>query len=316
MADINSCANTRSSSALSFDGSRNGSVAVEMRMTVIDSHHHFWWTRRRPHKFPASFGTSLARDFTPEDLMSEMRRAHIDGTILVQSLNSFEETLEYVELAHQYDFIRGVVGWVPMENPAACAKALTQLTPHRKFSGVRHLNNFEPDPNWFQVPGVDESIGLLAGADLVLEAIPNTQAQRESFLKVSERHPGMRLNLNHLGRPPLPENGWEPWASQMTRAAQNPNMSVKLSIGGDIASQWKWNTDEIRRYADHVLELFGPERVMVASNWPVAMLSGCFAKVWSGIEDLLGTLSDKEFDAVMGGTAEKIYRLNGVAVPA
>ena len=283
-------------------------------MSVIDSHHHFWWTRRRPHKFPPSFGTSLARDFTPEDLMPEMRRAHIDGTVLVQSLNSLDETLEYIELAHQYDFVRGVVGWVPMENPAACAKALAQLTPHKKFAGVRHLNNFEPDPNWFQLPGVNESIGLLAKAKLVLEAIPNTPEQRESFLKVSERYPDIKLNLNHLGRPPVPEKGWEPWASQMARAAQNPNISVKLSIGGDVASQWKWNTDEIHRYSDHVLELFGADRVMIASNWPVVLLSGCFAKVWGGIDDLIGDLSSRERDAVMGGSVEKIYGLSVAAI--
>ena len=117
-------------------------------MSVIDSHHHFWWHARRPHKFPSSFGTSLLRDFTPEDLAPEMRRAHIDGTLLVQSLNDLEETREYVELAHQYDFVRGVVGWVPLADPAACARALAQLKPYRKFVGIRHLNNFEPDPNW------------------------------------------------------------------------------------------------------------------------------------------------------------------------
>ena len=278
-------------------------------MSVIDSHHHFWWTARRSHKFPPSFGTSLARDFTPEDMIPELRRARIDGTVLVQSLNDFDETLEYIELAHQYDFVRGVVGWVPMADPAACARALEQLTPHKKFVGVRHLNNFEPDPNWMQLAGVSESIGLLAKAGLVLEAIPNTPPQLDSFLKVSERYPDMKLNLNHLGRPPLPEKGWEPWASQMARAAQNPNMSVKLSIGGDIANQWKWNTDEIRRYVDHVIGLFGAERVMVASNWPVILLSGSFAEVWAGIEDLVAGLSPHELKAVMGGTVEKIYGL-------
>lgn len=281
-------------------------------MRVIDSHHHFWWTRRRPHKFPPSFGTSLARDFTPEELMPEMRRARIDGTVLVQSLNSLEETLEYIELAHQYDFVRGVVGWVPMEDPAACAKALDKLMPHKKFAGVRHLNNFETDPNWFQKPSVQESIGLLAKTNLVLEAIPNTEAQRESFLKVSERFPDMKLNLNHLGRPPLPEDGWEPWAEQMKRAAENPNMSVKLSIGGDIASQWKWNTDAIKRYVDHVLNLFGANRVMAASNWPVVLLSGEFAQVWGGIDDIVVALSPGEQAAVMGSTVEKIYGLNKV----
>lgn len=285
-------------------------------MSVIDSHHHFWWTRRRPHKFPPSFGTSLARDFTPEDLMPEMRRARIDGTVLVQSLNSLEETLEYIELAHQYDFVRGVIGWMPLEEPGACAKALERVLPHRKFIGVRHLNNYETDADWVKRAGVMESISLLAKSNLVLESVPVTPAQFDAFLHVSERNPGMRFNLNHMGRPPIPERGWDPWATQMKRAAENPNVSVKLSVGGDIAGIWKWKTDDVRRYSDHVLDLFGAPRVMIGSNWPVAMISGTFAQVWGGLEDLISGLSDKDFNAVMGGTVEKVYRLNGVTVPA
>ena len=278
-------------------------------MSVIDCHHHFWWTARRPHHFPPSFGGKLDRDFTPETLIPELRRAKIDGTILVQSLNDFEETLEYIELAHQYDIVRGVVAWVPMEDPVACAKALEELKPHRKFVGVRHLNNYEPDPNWMQLPGVTESIGLIGKQNLVFESVPINAAQMDSFLKMSERFTGMKLNLNHLGRPPIPEKGWEPWASQMAQAAKNPNVSVKLSVGCAIAGDWRWSTDEARRYVDHVLTLFGADRVMIGSNWPVALLSGCFAEVWAGLEDLVSGLSPYEFKQVMGGVAERIYGL-------
>ena len=278
-------------------------------MSVIDCHHHFWWTARRPHHFPPSFGGKLDRDFTPETLIPELRRAKIDGTILVQSLNDFEETLEDIELAHQYDIVRGVVAWVPMEDPVACAKALEELKPHRKFVGVRHLNNYEPDPNWMQLPGVTESIGLIGKQNLVFESVPINAAQMDSFLKMSERFTGMKLNLNHLGRPPIPEKGWEPWASQMAQAAKNPNVSVKLSVGGAIAGDWRWSTDEARRYVDHVLTLFGADRVMIGSNWPVALLSGCFAEVWAGLEDLVSGLSPYEFKQVMGGVAERIYGL-------
>ena len=278
-------------------------------MTVIDSHHHFWWTARRQHKFPPGFGNSLARDFTPEDLLPELRRAGIDGTLLVQSLNSFEETLEYLDLAGEHEFVRGVVGWVPMEDAAACARSLERLCKHEKFVGVRHLNNFEPDPAWLQLPGVTESIGLLAMANLVFEAIPINAPQLESFLAVSERFPRMKLNLNHLGRPPLPEQRWEPWASQMARAAANPNVSVKLSVGGDIASHWRWSTDQIRQYVEHVLALFGADRVMIASNWPVILLSGSFADVWNGTKSLLSGLTSLDRAAVLGDTAMKIYRL-------
>jgi L-fuconolactonase len=115
--------------------------------------------------------------------------------------------------------------------------------------------------------------------------------------------------LNHLGRPPLPEKGWEPWASQMVKAAAFPNISAKLSVGGDVVWRWKWSTEEIRRYSDHVMQHFGAERVMAGSNWPVVLLSGSFAEVWHGIENLLTGLSASERAAVLGGTAERVYRI-------
>jgi L-fuconolactonase len=115
--------------------------------------------------------------------------------------------------------------------------------------------------------------------------------------------------LNHLGRPPLPEQGWEPWASQMVRAAALPNISVKLSVGGDIVWRWPWSTTEIRRYSDHCLRHFGANRVMAGSNWPVVLLSGGFQRVWSGIKDLLSNLTAAEKAEVLGGAAERIYKL-------
>ena len=90
-------------------------------MAVIDCHHHVWWLDKYPHQFPPSWGTSLNRDFTPDDLRPELRAAGIDGTILVQSLDNYDETLHYLDVAEATDFIRAVVGWVPLADPPACA---------------------------------------------------------------------------------------------------------------------------------------------------------------------------------------------------
>jgi L-fuconolactonase len=278
-------------------------------MAVIDCHHHVWWTARRPHKFPPHWGSSLNRDFTPDDLRPELRQAGIDGTILVQSLNDYDETIEYLDLADASDFIRAVVGWVPLVDPSACAKALEALKLRKKFVGMRHLINYEPDPRWVLQSAVQDSLALFPRAGLLFEAMPNTQPQFASVLELARRIPELRVVLNHLGRPPVPENGWEPWASQIAEAAACPNMSVKLSVGGDQASRWKWSTDPMRRYTDHLLRHFGPSRVMAGSNWPVVLLSGGFQQVWSGIRDLIAGLSPADQALVLGGAAERIYRL-------
>src|SRR5436190_5444857 len=93
------------------------------RMT-IDAHQHFWWTARRLHSWPEVVGDRMSRDFTPEDLKPELQRAGVGGTVLVQSLNDLDETREYLDLARQHDFIRGVVGWVPLADPAVAARTL------------------------------------------------------------------------------------------------------------------------------------------------------------------------------------------------
>jgi L-fucono-1,5-lactonase len=278
-------------------------------MSIIDAHHHIWWLAKRTQPFPAIFGNRLARDFTPDDLVPELNAAGIDGTILVQSLNDFDETLQYLDLADRHDFIRGVVGWIDLAHPAICGRSLETAGPRRRFVGVRHLMNYEPDPNWLLQTGVLESVGQLAQRRLAFEAIPVNHQQFDAVIELARRQPDLTIVLNHLGRPPVPENGWEPWASQITRAAACPNMSVKLSAGGDLVARWRWSTDAMRRYADHVLERFGPSRVMAASNWPVVLLGGSFAEVWRGLTELIAGLSASERAAVLGGTAERIFRL-------
>ena len=231
-------------------------------MSVIDCHQHFWTFGKRAHKFPPAVGTRLDRDFTPEILRPQLKKAGVDGTILVQVLNEVDETYEFLDMQREIDFVAGVVGWVPLTDPAACARALESMKPRGKLVGIRPLIAYEPDPDWLLQPSVRESLGLLAKAGLVFEAIPVNDRQFEAVLTVTRAIPELKVVLNHLGNPPVPENGWEPWATYIARAAELPNMSIKLSAGLALVVKWKWSTKEIRRYADHVLDLFGPDRVM------------------------------------------------------
>jgi L-fuconolactonase len=278
-------------------------------MAIIDAHQHFWWTARRPHHWPEAVGDRLTRDFTPDDLRPELQAAGIDGTVLVQSLNNFDETVEYLDLARDSDMIRGVVGWVPLSDPAACTRALDELKKRERLVGIRHVIAHEPDPNWLLQDGVIESLGQLSAAGLAFDAIPITGEQFEAVLEVAQKLPGLKIVLNHLGRPPVPEQGWEPWATQIARAAEHRNLSIKFSVGLDMVMRWQWSTDAMRQYTDHVLDLFGANRIMAASNWPVVLLGGSFGEVWSGLTALLDGLKTAERQMVLGGTAERIYGL-------
>jgi L-fuconolactonase len=278
---------------------------------MIDAHHHFWWIGRHAYRWPEAVDDRFSRDFTPADLRPELERCGIDGTVLVQVLHQLDgETEECLDLCKEVDFVRGVVGWLPLEDPDATARALERLRPRDgKLVGVRHLISNEPDPRWLLQDRVVASLERAAAAGLAFDAIPINAAQFESVLGVAQRLPDLKIVLNHLGRPPIPEQGWEPWATHIARAAEHRNVSVKLSIGLDIIMRWRWSTDAIRRYSDHALDLFTANRVMAASNWPVILLGASFEECWNGIIELVSDLSTSERHAVMGGTAERIYGL-------
>jgi L-fuconolactonase len=277
---------------------------------MIDAHHHFWWIGRHAYTWPDQAGERLARDFTPDDLRPELTRCGIKGTVLVQVLHQLGgETEECLDICKEVNFVRGVVGWLPLADPDATSRAFERLRSGGKLVGVRHLISNEPDPRWLLQDRVVESLKLLAAAGVAFDAIPVNAAQFESVLDLAARLPELKIVINHLGRPPLPERGWEPWATQVARAAEHRCVSIKLSIGLDIIMRWRWSTDEIRRYSDHVLDLFSSNRVMAASNWPVILLGASYAQTWQGIADLVSALSVDERHAVMGGTAERVYGL-------
>ena len=278
---------------------------------MIDSHHHFWWIGRHTYHWPEPVGDRFARDFTPDDLRPELERCGIKGSVLIQLLHQVGgETEECLELCNKVDFVRGVVGWLPLADPDAAARALERLASRSgKLVGVRHLISNEPDPRWLLQDGVVESLKLLAAAGLAFDAIPVNAAQFESVLEVAQRLPELKIVLNHLGRPPIPEEGFEPWATQIARAAEHRNVSIKLSIGLDIIMRWRWSTAAIRRYSDHVLDLFSPRRVMAASNWPVILLGASYSECWTGITELLSGLTADERAEVLGGAAVRVYAL-------
>jgi L-fuconolactonase len=276
---------------------------------VIDCHHHFQRRDRYMGSFPPAVGNRLDRDFTEDDLKPLLDACGVNKTVLVQLVNDVGETEECLDIQSRTRYVAGVVGWVPLTDPIATEAALKRVKGRGKLVGIRHLIAYEPDPKWLLQPAVLESLSVLADAGLVFEAIPVNDAQFDSVLAMTERMPQLKVALNHLGNPPVPENGWEPWASRIARAAALPNMSVKLSVGLALIVRWKWDTEALRRYADHVIGLFGSDRVMAGSNWPVILLGATFAECWRGIEDLIAPLPASDQEAILGGSAAHIYGL-------
>jgi L-fuconolactonase len=276
-------------------------------MTVVDAHQHFWNLETGSYPWLTPEYGPIFRTFGPEELVPQLAAAGVDRTVLVQSMDSYADTDAMLAQADAYDFVAAVVGWVPLTRPAEVAEALERYSVHPKFAGIRHLIHEEADPDWVVQDSVVESLGLLAEAGLTFDVVAVLPRHLEHVPVLAERVPGLRLVIDHLAKPPIRERGWEPWASQLARAAEHPAVYAKVSGLNTAADAETWTAEDLRPYVDHAIGVFGPERLMFGGDWPVAILAGDYAKVWKETGVLLAGLPEADRAAILGGTACRFY---------
>ncbi|SEM24658.1 amidohydrolase family protein [Nonomuraea pusilla] len=278
-------------------------------MSVVDAHQHFWNLETGHYPWLTPGLAPICRTFEPEELIPQLAAAGVDRTVLVQSMDSYADTDAMLAQADAYDVIGAVVGWVPLNRPGEAAEALARYREHPKFAGIRHLIHDEPDPDWLLQDSVIEGLGLLADAGLPFDVVAVLPRHLEHIPVLAERVPGLRMVIDHLAKPPIKDKGWEPWASLMARAAEYPQVHAKVSGLNTAADPATWSAADLRPYVEHALELFGPDRLMFGSDWPVALLAGDYAQVWRETGAVLSHLSETERAAVLGGTATRFYGL-------
>ena len=282
---------------------------------IVDAHQHFWaygsyqtsWMEAPPYAGDPAF-EPLRRSFEPDDLSPELDTAGIDLTVAVEAADGVEENAALLANARAHDWIAGVVGWAPLAKPGEVNRALDALAGERLLVGVRHLINVEPDPDWIVRPEVLQGLGILSSRGLSFDYVGILPRHLEHVPLVAQRLPDLRIVIDHLGKPPIAARAWEPWSTLIARAARMPNVFAKLS-GLDAGGADTWTAADIAPYIDRALQLFGPERLMFGSDWPVANLRGGYGKVWRETNRVLARLSRDERDRILGGTAIAFYRL-------
>ncbi|MFB6437984.1 amidohydrolase family protein [Streptomyces sp. NPDC056411] len=271
----------------------------------IDAHHHLWDpARRRQPWMDGPWADPIRRRYTQDDLLPHLAGHGIDATVLVQSSSSYEETTELLAVAAGQGPVSGVVGWADLTGPAL-AETLAALPAG--LVGVRHQVQDEPDPDWLTRPGVLRGLAVLADAGLVYDLLVTPRELPAAHTAVRAL-PQLEFVLDHAGKPPVARGGWQPWADALAALAALPNVSCKLSGLVTEAGWDTWRPRQILPYARHVLDTFGPERVMFGSDWPVCTLAAGYDDVVALAEAATGRLTPAERAAVFGGTAARVYR--------
>jgi L-fuconolactonase len=274
----------------------------------IDAHYHLWQLSVRDQPWTAGL-PGLRRDFTLDELRPQLAEAGLRAGVLVQTVPVAEETPEMLTAADSADEIAGVVGWADLRAPDVADRlaALAEGAGGRWLAGIRHGVQDEHDQDWLMRPEVLRGLTAVADAGLVYDLLVRSD-QVPMCERVARRMPGLRLVLDHGGKPLIASGMLDPWREHVTGLAHCQNVAVKLSgllteagPGADAAA--------LRPYSDHLLGAFGPDRTMFGSDWPVSTLRAGYAQVARLTTELLAGLSSGERAAVFGATATAWYGL-------
>ncbi len=277
---------------------------------IVDAHHHVWDPATADYPWLTDDLAVIRRRFTPDDLAPELAEAGIDATVLVQTRSSLEETAEYLALADATPFIRGVVGWVDLTGPGVgeAIAALRAGPGGERLVGIRHQVQDEPGAAWLLREDVARGISAVGAAGLAYDLLVRPR-ELPAALQLTRDLPEVRFVIDHLAKPPISTGTLEPWRALLAQFAPLDHVACKVS-GLVTEAVWSsWTPADLQPYVDHAIEVFGPDRLLFGSDWPVCLLAAGYARVVEAALTTLSALDVTEQAAVMGGNAARIYAL-------
>jgi L-fuconolactonase len=276
------------------------------RPSRIDAHQHFWRLARGDYGWLTPALGPIHRDFEPADLAPLLTRTGIDATMLVQAAPTVAETRFLLALAARTPFVTGVVGWAPLDEPDA-AEIVAELARDARLRGLRPMLHDMPAVDWILRPELTPALRAIAARDLTFDALVRP-AHLPNLLRLLDRHPDLRVVIDHGAKPEIATGVREPWATSMAQLARETRAWVKLS--GLVTEDGPgWSVERLRPYVDHLLHHFGADRLIFGSDWPVLTLRASYAEWLAAVDALLAGLERSARDRVLGLNAVACYRL-------
>jgi len=273
----------------------------------IDAHQHFWIYSPKEYGWIDDSMRVIRRNFLPEDLSPELQQNGFAGSVAVQARQTLDETRQLLSLADQNPYVVGVVGWVDLRAREARTQ-LSEFVSNPKFVGVRHIVQSEPDDRFLLRDDFLRGVAALEEFDLAYDILIYTQHLRVAAEFV-EKLPLQRFVLDHAAKPPIKSGEIERWAEGIRRLAQFPNVLCKLSGLVTEADWQRWRPEQIVPYLDVAFEAFGPERLMIGSDWPVCLVAASYTSTMNVVESWLKQFPLKTQDAILGENAQRFWKL-------
>lgn len=277
------------------------------RVERIDAHLHVWNLAVSAYGWLGPQQGLLHASWTPQQAANELQAAGLDGAVLVQAEDSHVDTAYLLDVATSHPWVRGVVGWVQLDDHRASAEALERWNEYPAFCGVRHLVNDDPREHFLELPEVRRSLADLAAHGLPFDLHDAWPRHLDQAERLAGDIPGLTLVVDHLGKPPRDPGDFRSWHRALSRVARHPNTVAKFS--GLWSLSGSYSASALRGVWEIALDLFGPDRLMYGGDWPISELNGGYQSTWRVLDELAAELSETERASILGGTAARIYHL-------
>jgi len=200
-----------------------------------------------------------------------------------------------------------VVGWADLRSPDLDSQ-LRQFAARKKLVGIRHIVQDEPDDDFILREDFRRGIARLAEFGLTYDVLIYPR-QLPAAIKLVREFPNQAFVLDHIAKPSIAEGARAPWEAGVRELAQSANLYCKLS-GMVTEARWQqWQPDDFRTYLDVVFEAFGPQRLMIGSDWPVCTLSATYESAMHIVIDYIGQLPAATQDGILGENCARFYGL-------
>jgi L-fuconolactonase len=273
---------------------------------TIDTHVHFWKYDKVRDSWITPAMKILKQDYLPEHLSLSLKRNDVDGCVAVQASQSEYETHFLVELSKTHPVIKGVVGWVDLQNNNI-EERLDFFSQHSIIKGWRHVVQSEPD-DFLSGENFQRGIKAIAKYNYTYDILIYHH-QLKPALEFVSKFPEQRMVIDHCAKPDIKAKNITEWGSLIKEMAKHPNVSCKLS-GLFTETTWKeWSASDFYPYLDVVFDAFGTERLMFGSDWPVMLLSGIYVQWKSLLEKYMENFTEDDRQKVFGDNAVQFYNL-------
>lgn len=272
---------------------------------IIDAHQHFW--HYNPKEYEWISEEILRKDFLPADLKSVIKETGIVGTIAVQARQSIVETNYLLQISETNEFVKGIVGWLPITD-FKFKSHLETIAAHDKFVALRHIIQDESTSNLILSKKFNRGIEALKYFGLAYDILIYEYQLPETILFV-DRHPNQIFVLDHIAKPQIDKNILTPWAENMARLAERRNVYCKLSGMVTEYNRNNWTKEQLTPYFEICLNVFGVDRLMFGSDWPVCLSKISYKEWFEIVKEFISKLSFDEQSYILHKNATVAYNL-------